>query len=224
MMARPVARPVLVLEHEGDAPAGLLDRWFAARGIAWTLRTLDDELPDDPREFAAVVSLGSVQSVLDDDPWIARELGLLGRALRDDIPVLGLCFGAQLLALAAGGSVRRSPAEEFGWVQPSGEPSPITANPWFCWHEDDFTVPPGAQLLAASPVCAHAFTFGRHLGLQFHPEVDEPTIARWLQQRAEPSRPPHDVTTAEQATPALVDGLAERAFDLFDWWRPRLSV
>ena len=213
---------VLVLQHEGDSPAGLLDRWFAARGIQWELRTLENPIPDDPSGFAAVVSLGSSSSVLDSDAWIARELAFVERAIAEGVPVLGLCFGGQLLAAAAGGTVKRSPQEEFGWVQPSGAPSPITDSAWFCWHEDAFTIPPGAELLASSEVCAHAFALGPHLGLQFHPEVDEPTIERWIEQRAQPARPHFDVESVEQATPALVDGLAERAFELFDWWHARL--
>jgi GMP synthase-like glutamine amidotransferase len=223
MAVERVSAPVLVLQHEGDSPVGLLDRWFAARSIEWEMRTLDDALPASLDGYAALVTLGSSLSVLDDDPWIAAELALVQRAVREQVPVLGLCFGGQILAAAAGGEVFRSPEEEFGWVQASGERSPITDYPWFCWHEDAFSAPPGAELVASSAVCAHAFTLGPHLGLQFHPEVDEPTIDRWIKQRAEPHRPPYDVEAVASATPTLVDGLAERAFELFDWWRARLA-
>lgn len=227
--------PVLVLEHEPDSPPGLFARWLDARGIAWERRTLAGGIPDDPSAYGAVVTLGSVRSVNDADRWIAAELALVRAALAADVPVLGFCFGGQMLAKAAGGMVGVSPEEEFGWIEPVAAPgpapahgldpptapTPITSNPWFCWHGDAFTVPPGGTLLADGPVCPQAFAIGRSLGVQFHPECDAATMALWLEQRAQPHRPPRDLQPTIDAIPGRLAGLESRAFELFDWWLER---
>lgn len=101
------------------------------------------------------------------------------------VPVLGLCFGAQQLALALGGSVERSQTHEIGWheVRPlsetGAEAAEALAGTWFQWHYDRFSVPSGATALADSTVSPQAFSAGRSLGLQFHPEVTESIVRRW---------------------------------------------
>ncbi|MDQ8044101.1 MAG: type 1 glutamine amidotransferase [Solirubrobacteraceae bacterium] len=210
-------RPILVLEHERDSPPALLGAWLDARGLAWEHRTLADGLPADLGAYAAVASLGSTNSVNDDEPWIAAEIGFVEQVLAAGLPVLGLCFGAQLLARAAGGTVVKSPQEEFGWVQPLGSPSLVTASPWFCWHGDAFTIPPDATLVAENAVCPQAYVIGRSAGFQFHPEVDEAVIELWMRERATRGAP-LDLSLTSARFPDLLPGLQDRAFALFDWW------
>jgi GMP synthase-like glutamine amidotransferase len=211
-------RPVLVLQHDEDSPPGLLGEWLDARGLDWELRWTTDQIPASPDGCAAVISLGSVASANDDTPWVHRERGLVQAAVANDVPVLGLCFGSQMLARAAGGSVTVAPREEFGWVSPVGEPGPVTDGPWFCWHGDAFTAPPGAATLATSPVSTQAFVLGPHLGIQFHPEVPLSMIRHWIRTHERSDRPALEPPVLMSVVEERMPDLTRRAFALFDWW------
>jgi GMP synthase-like glutamine amidotransferase len=175
------ARPGLVLEHEADAPAALLADWAADRGEPIEVIAAGGAIPD-PAGRPFLVSLGSEASAFDDDvPWLARERDALDRALEHDVPVLGICFGAQHLARALGGTVAPAPRPEVGWLDiETFAPDVVPPGPWLQWHRDAFTVPPGAELLARSPVGPQAFRLGPHLGVQFHPEVTPAVVADWV--------------------------------------------
>jgi GMP synthase-like glutamine amidotransferase len=95
--------------------------------------------------------------------------------------VLGICFGSQLLARALGGRALPSVRTEIGWVSIASEdPGLIDEGPWFQWHHDTFTPPPGAELLAENPAGPQAYVVGRSLGVQFHPEVTIPIVEEWV--------------------------------------------
>ena len=122
----------------------------------------------------------------DPHDWIVREIEWL-REVR--VPVLGICFGAQLLAAAFGGRVERSPSYELGWVRvdpvppnascPDGSPV-IGPGPWFQFHGDRCILPATACVLAVNEIGVQAFTIGRHMGVQFHPELDTGQLERWI--------------------------------------------
>src|SRR5207237_122668 len=95
-------------------------------------------------------------------------------------PVLGLCFGGQLLACALGGRVEPAPVPEIGWYDvESDRPDLLPTGPYVQWHSDRFLPPPGSTELARSPAGAQAFVHGRSLGRQFHPEATPSVVARW---------------------------------------------
>jgi GMP synthase-like glutamine amidotransferase len=97
------------------------------------------------------------------------------------IPILGICFGGQLMARALGGTVARGPYPELGWHEiATDDESFIPTGPWFQYHWDRFTVPPGGKEIARTELCPQAFTFGRTLGTQFHPDVDSEVLDLWL--------------------------------------------
>ena len=103
------------------------------------------------------------------------------KAIDADVPVLGLCFGGQMLARALGAEVFRRTKSEIGWLPVrSTDPELVPDGPWFQWHFDSFTVPPGATLIAESDVGPQAFVAGRSLGLQFHPEVTTQIMDDWV--------------------------------------------
>ncbi len=141
------------------------------------------ELPD-PTAFDLIVVYGSRWSVCDQEVahWVEPELELLRSADAAGVPVLGLCFGAQMLSAAHGGSVRPGQAPEIGWcsVTPRCANAAVESGPWFQWHFDVVDVPAGTELLASSPVGPQAFRLRRNLALQFHPEVDEAVLQGWL--------------------------------------------
>ena len=210
--------PALVIEHEPDAPAALLAEWAADRGLPLEIVPADAPIPD-PTGRPFLVTLGSELAAYDDAvTWLAAERRVLDRALDADVPVLGICFGAQHLARALGGSVGPAPRPEVGWLEVETlAPDIVARGPWLQWHQDAFTLPPGAQLLARSPVGPQAFRLGPHLGVQFHPEVDAAVIEDWV--RGFPASMERAGTTADAvlaATARHASAARTRAWTLFD--------
>ncbi len=216
MPARPPA--ALVLEHEADAPVGLLGDWAGARGITLEVVGTEGPLPD-PGGRPFVVSLGSEASAFDDAvPWLAAERAVLDRALQAGIPILGICFGGQHLARVLGGVVAPASRPEVGWLDVETlVPEVVPGGPWLQWHRDAFTLPPGAELLARSPVCVQAFRRGPHLGIQFHPEVTPAIAEGWARDYPESmARAGTDLATVRAGGEAHAAGACVRAFALFD--------
>ncbi|GAB2980878.1 type 1 glutamine amidotransferase [Streptomyces pseudoechinosporeus] len=176
----------------------------------------------DPTGYELLVLLGAPWSVYDRaviGPWVDRELVLLRDAFAADIPVLGICFGAQALAASLGGAVERAPRPEIGWsTVESDAPGLIAPGPWFQWHFDRFVIPPGAVELARGAVGPQAFRVGRALGVQFHPELTEETLLQWLDlgghRQAEEFGVDPDRMIAE--TRARREESRQRAYDLVD--------
>jgi GMP synthase-like glutamine amidotransferase len=185
-------RRLLVIEHELDAPAGLLGPWARARGLALSTIHLGggDPLPARLPDAAGVVVLGSERTAFDDAvPWLHGELSLVRQALADGVPLLGICFGGQVLARALGARVYRLPEPEIGWVRVASEHPGLAAGPWLEWHRDGFDLPQGARELATGGASVQAFSIGPHLGLQFHPEATEPITGAWLRATQPPLSP-----------------------------------
>jgi GMP synthase-like glutamine amidotransferase len=173
----------LIIQHDPTGPAGHVSNWLAARGDeqdVWLISGEEREV--DPLDYDLIVTLGSESAAHDDSvPWLDLELGLLRRAFDADVPMLGICFGSQILARALGGRAMPAAQAEIGWVAvTSRDPELIPAGPWFEWHYDTFTPPPGAVLLAESPAAPQAYMLGRTLAVQFHPEVTPEMVDAWL--------------------------------------------
>lgn len=170
---------VPVLLHEADTGPGHLAEWLDGAGLPWQLIDARAEPMPEPGRYRMIAVLGSAASVFDPaESWIAPELAFVRASAVAGTPVLGLCFGAQLLAAALGGEVRRMAGTERGWVDVAGE-APY-GGIWFDWHQDEIVAPPGATELARTSAGLHAFSVGPHLGLQFHPEVTPDHVDDWL--------------------------------------------
>jgi GMP synthase (glutamine-hydrolysing) len=124
-------------------------------------------------------------------PHLTTEMKLIEEAMQRNLPVLGICLGAQLIAKTLGADVYPSKQKEIGWYDLHSAPEaaghsilkPLRdTEKVFQWHGDTFDIPSGAIHLAASPLCVNqAFRYGDKVyGLQFHLEVDEAMILRWL--------------------------------------------
>lgn len=174
----------LIVQHEEPTPPGLVSEWLDQRAAEVDVLRIDleDRVPD-PRDYQLIVSLGSEFAAFDDSiPFIRRETQLLRQAAAHDVPVLGLCFGGQLMARALGGKSFRADRSEIGWLPVRTNDSElIPEGPWFQWHFDSFTLPPGAKLIADTDVGPQAYVIGRSLGLQFHPEVTPEIMDAWVQ-------------------------------------------
>lgn len=210
--------PALVLEHEADAPVGLLGDWAAQRGIALEVVGTEGPLPD-PVGRPFVVSLGSEASAFDDAvPWLAAERAVLDRAVTARVPILGICFGGQHLARVLGATVGPASRPEVGWLEVETLAADVVApGRWLQWHRDAFTLPPGAELLARSAICVQAFRHGPHLGVQFHPEVTPAIASGWARDYpASMARAGTDLATVRAGGEAHAASARVRAFALFD--------
>jgi GMP synthase-like glutamine amidotransferase len=173
----------LILQHEDPTPPGLVTGWLEDIGAESETYRIDLEERDvDPTEHDLIVSLGSEFAAFDDSKqFVTREAELMRRAIDADVPILGLCFGGQMLARVLGAEVYRSNTSEIGWLPVrSKDPELVPHGPWFQWHFDVFTEPPGAEVIADTDVGPQAFVAGRSLGLQFHPEVTQEIMDDWV--------------------------------------------
>jgi GMP synthase-like glutamine amidotransferase len=177
-------RVIVVRHHDVDDP-GFIGAAFAARGGELDIHLFPDEgtLPSlDGADH--IVVLGAKWSVYDDatiGDWMGQELAWLREADARGIPVLGICFGAQALSAAHGGSVEPAGRFEIGWTKvDSTDTDIIEPGPWLEFHRDRCVPPAQARVLATTEVGVQAFVIGPHLAVQFHPEVDGPQLRRWL--------------------------------------------
>lgn len=135
-------------------------------------------------DFDVLIPLGAPWGAWDDaciGNWLLPEVQWLKAAVEADIPVLGICFGGQLLARALGGSVAPAPKGEIGWSAiMSDDESLVSRGPWFQFHYDRWLVPEAAVEIARNPAASQAFTYGRSLAVQFHPELVASGLKGWL--------------------------------------------
>jgi GMP synthase (glutamine-hydrolysing) len=190
------AAPILVVQNDRSDPLGVLGDWLTGAGAALDVRDMASgaTLPASVDGVGGIVVLGGGMRATDDQraPWLPRLRALLAEALSREVPVLGVCLGGQLLALAAGGEVGPNPdGPEIGAqliakraaaaTDPLFGPLPITPDV-LQWHVDAVTrLPPGAVLLATSPSCeVQAFRVGRLAwGFQFHIETTPAVVQEW---------------------------------------------
>lgn len=179
----------VVLVHDRD-PAlarrdiGTLDAELRSRGFQLDVHSFDhspDTAPPSLSEAQLLVVMGSPDAAYDDTlTWLAPEIAYVRKAVDAQVPILGVCFGGQLLARVLGGSVRKSEHPEYGFVDvESSDPELVAAGPWMEFHGDTFVAPPEATVIARNGAAQQAFVHGPHLGLQFHPEIDLDTYDAW---------------------------------------------
>jgi len=177
---------VAVLRHHLEDEPGLLGQAFEARGFAVEVHEGARPGPfPGPEGLDAAVMLGAVWSAYDRRAvggWMGDELDWLRRLDAAGVPVLGVCFGAQALAAAHGGAVEQAPCREIGWVAvDTRRPEVVGPGPWFQFHGDRCVLPAGAEVLATNEVAVQAYRLRRNLAVQFHPEVDQAQLVRWLE-------------------------------------------
>jgi GMP synthase (glutamine-hydrolysing) len=191
---------ILIIKHVESEGPGLIEKVFAADG--WEIRKAElgsgALLPESLDETAAVIVLGGPMNVYEEVsfPFLKEEDRLIRKAIVEEVPFLGICLGAQLLAKTCGAEVKKAPSKEMGWytatLTPQGrkdalfEGCPARLNV-FQWHEDTFDVPEGGVLLGTGRTCMNqAFRIGPSAyGLQFHMEATPAMIECWMKDEAD---------------------------------------
>lgn len=194
-MEHPARRAVIVQQvpHEG---AGIIAGALRSEGrqVEQVMAFRGDRVPARLEEDASLIVLGGPMGVGDEDkyPWLKDELNLIEYALKNELPVLGICLGAQLMARAAGARVYKGSAgKEIGWyplyLTEQGKKDPLFLGlpdefPVFQWHGDTFDLPRGAERLAKSDLYPNQLVrMGkRAYAMQFHLEVTEDMVSSWL--------------------------------------------
>ncbi len=232
-------KPIAIIRHVPYEGPGYLEQFLQARNIPWQLIAVDggDAIPDDCRQYAAVVMMGGPMSVNDDLPWIAPELALIRQADALGIPLLGHCLGGQLISKALGGDVLANAVEEIGWHEidclPGSEewtrglPKRFEA---FHWHGERFTLPEGAQAMFANDHCPlQGFFRGNTVAMQCHIEMTSSLIDDWLTVHRDHLAANHS-TTVQSATEILddlderLDRLQRTADQLYERWLARVTA
>ena len=198
-----------VFEHEIVSEAN-----FRNPNVNFEFPNLDD--------FDLIVPMGAPWGAWDDaciGNWLQPELEWVREAVSSGKPVLGICFGGQLMARAMGGSVARAPQCEIGWKNIwSDRPEIVSDGPWFQFHYDRWVLPPGAVEIARNPIASQAFIINRSLGLQFHPEINTEALAGWLKWDGDKAvqADGQDPSIMLEQTRAYEVAARQRTYDLVD--------
>jgi GMP synthase (glutamine-hydrolysing) len=186
-----MAKRILIVVHQEHSNPGRVGEMLQERGYSFDRRcpNLFDPLPEPLSGYAAAIVFGGPQSANDDDrPAIRLELRWLERvALVSEVPLLGICLGAQMMARVLGARVGRHPENlvEIGYhpVFPTAAGEAYFDGPttFYQWHKETFEIPAGALHLAHNDAFdAQMFRYGDHaFGIEFHPEMTRAMIARW---------------------------------------------
>jgi GMP synthase-like glutamine amidotransferase len=175
---------ILVLKPHELSDPGLVGGALRDRGATLVEHVLASDGPAPSLDgFDAIVVMGAPWSVDGDEVrgWIGGLLERLREAVERDVPVLGICFGAQAFAEANSGWVARARDTEVGLREvATDDPEGLPAGPWFMWHGDTFGPPEDATVIASTGTGPQAYTLGPHLLVQFHPEATAGIVEAWL--------------------------------------------
>jgi GMP synthase-like glutamine amidotransferase len=224
----------LFVQHDHISPLGPVGDRLAEHGFEIETQMVvseeNFETPNVAFEFPnidnydLIVPLGAPWGAWDDaciGNWLQPELEWIKNAVLSNKPVLGICFGGQLIARALGGSVARSPKPEIGWTYiHSDDHSMVSNGPWFQFHYDRWSLPEGMGIkeIARNPVSSQAYVVNKTLGLQFHPELDSTALAGWLKWGGteEVSKDGQDPAVMMKQTIAEDDAARQRTYALVD--------
>ncbi len=226
--------PVLVVEHEASCPPGWVGEWLGEAGCALDVRRpyRGEELPERLDGHRSMLVLGGSMDAYAEDrnPWLAQVKQLVREAAATHVPVLGICLGHQLAAVALGGAVQANPRGqqigvlEVGWTEEAADDALLgevtSARVAVQWNNDIVAVAPaGAAVLArTSGGEIQAARFAPTVwGVQSHPEAGSEIISAWAEEDRD--------SAAERGVDldAYVGQVAAAEEELRASWRPLAS-
>lgn len=185
-------KPIRIYRHIACEPPGYLGQFLDARQVPWEMACIDEgaSVPVRVDDVSGLVFMGAAVGVNDPLPWVEDELEAIRRAYAAGVPMMGVCFGGQLISKALGGKVTRGEGMEIGWypifrITQAGQADWLDGLPIefeaFHWHADTFSMPPGSTPLLMSECYQNqGFVLGDHLGMQFHLEMTEEMVRAWI--------------------------------------------
>jgi len=226
--------PVLVVLHQECSTPGRVGNALRALGHRLDIRRprFGDTLPETLDDHAGAVVFGGPMSANDPDEFVRREIDWISVPLREQRPFLGICLGAQMLAMQLGARVAPHPEgrAEVGYYPIRPTPAGLALCPhWpdhvYHWHREGFELPAGAELLAEGgdfPV--QAFQTGHAFGFQFHPDVTYAMMHRWTTRGYDRLEAPGARARHHHFADRAVHDVAERAWlkAFLDDWLTRM--
>jgi GMP synthase (glutamine-hydrolysing) len=187
-------KPILLVRNDAYETFGVARKSLADAGAPTRVWDAIDGEPAPPLDdVSGVIVFGSTSNIehAAEQPFIEASAALTRECVDGDVPLLGVCFGAQLLAWSLGADVFKAPAREIGFepiIPTAAAASDDLLDHYrpgdrvFHWHMDTYDLPDGAELLATGdPVANQAFRVGRRAwGVQFHVEIDAAELEQWL--------------------------------------------
>lgn len=227
--------PISIICHANCEPPGYLCTFFDKRNISYIkTNAIDNVISEiDLDMISGLVFMGGPYSVNDHHPWLKVEMKFIQRAIEYDIPIMGVCFGAQLISRALGAEVRKASNMEAGWHRIVSDKSRLAVEhrlnleesfEVFEWHEDTFSIPAGAIpiFMGSGGIENQGYSYGNILTMQFHLEMTEHMVYDWLERYKKCMPDPSDtVQSAEQITEQLDERLVNLhtvADKIYDWW------
>jgi GMP synthase (glutamine-hydrolysing) len=182
-------KPVCIVLHQENSNPGHIGQWFVRNGYRLDIRKprFGDKLPETLADHCGAVIFGGPMSANDKDEFILAETRWIGVALKERKPYLGVCLGAQMLAVHLGAKVGFHPEElvEIGYYPLVTAPDGLAMGPFpdhvYQWHREGCELTHGMRLLATSTGAFpnQAFAYGPAVGVQFHPEITYAQVHRW---------------------------------------------
>ena len=223
-------KPIRIYEHHDWAGAGHLLEFLDRKNLPYEVVTVQPQSsPDDDLDsLAGVIILGADYSVNDSFPSIAAELKIIHRAMEKKMPVLGHCFGAQLISKALGGRVRPMPHWEIGWFQALCDQAAldnlcnnkkIKMEPVLLWHKEKLEVPASAKPFLGSRHCAdQGFICGDNvLATMAHFEATPEIIQGWVERFKDkvPLTEKNSRIPSVQSIDKLLDGIENKVAGMY---------
>ncbi|MEM7619539.1 MAG: gamma-glutamyl-gamma-aminobutyrate hydrolase family protein [Pseudomonadota bacterium] len=182
-------KPVLIIFHQENSEAGAVGQWFKNNGYSLDIKRprFGDLLPASLENHSGVVVFGGPMSANDNEEYVHQEIDWLDIPLQQNMPILGICLGAQMLIKHLGGEVRKHDQGyvEVGYYPVSPTPAGKAMLPWpsyfYQWHTEGVILPQSVEtLLEAEYFTTQAFRYNdKVLGVQFHPEITLAMIHKW---------------------------------------------